>query len=663
MASIRTALPGEAPFLPPGMLTARARRQLLVGLLLGGALSQAAQAADPVPVGAGADWTTFSGQTQGLSYSALTDITPANVATLKEEFSLPTGVYGSHNGGPLVVNDPASKTSTLYVVTPYPNYLEAYDLKTGKLKWTYKPQEDKFARGVNCCDTTNRGAAYYNGKIVYTLLDNHVVAVDAKTGKQLWKSVSLADPRTGVTMNGAPVIVPDKANPAGKQRVIVGSSNGEMGVRGWVKGLDLATGKLEWTAYTTGPDKDVGINVNNNLFKPFYAKDQGTDVGATSWPTGPNAGTDKYKPTYMNGGSSVWSWLTYDPDTDLVFYGTSQPGVWNPDMRCAPEQLALDPHACDNKWGASIFARKPTGEAVWAYQMVPHDSWDYDSTSENMVINRPIAVKGVTHDKLLVNFHKNGFAYVFDRATGEVLSAPPFTHVNWATHVDLNTGEPDIVEAFKVHQGQMSDVFCPSVLGGKPWLPGAYSPDTGMAYIPTLNLCQSIKALKTEFIAGSPYMGQSAHGALGPLTTPDGKFFMSELVAWDLTKQGPDGQYGVKAWGVQEKSAIWGGVLATAGGLVFYGTQDKAFKAVDMSTGKVVFSTAMECSTVGNPISFKGPDGKQRIAVFSGVGRLAGQIGGGGSCPSNNKLEDGWDVSHPTYASKGGRVHIYKLPS
>ncbi len=630
-----------------------------MGLLLGGALSPAAQAVDS----GGADWTTFGGQTQGLSYSTLTDITPSNVAGLKEEFSLPTGVYGSHNGGPLVVNDPASNTSTLYVVTPFPNYLEAYDLKTGKLKWTYKPQEDKFARGVNCCDTTNRGAAYYNGKIIYSLLDNHVVAVDAKTGKQLWKSVSLADPRTGVTMTGAPVIAPDKANPTNKQRVIVGSVSGEMGIRGWVKGLDLATGKLEWTAYTTGPDKDVGINVNPSVpFKPFYPKDQGTNVGVTSWPTGPGAGVDKYKPTYVNGGSSVWSWLTYDPDTDLVFYGTSQPGVWNPDMRCAPEQLAANPHACDNKWGASIFARKPTGEAVWAYQMVPHDNWDFDSTSENMVINQPVVVNGIIHNKLLVNFHKNGFAYVFDRATGQVLSAPPFTHVNWATHIDLATGEPDIVDAYRVHQGQMSETFCPSPLGGKPWLPGAYSPETGMAFIPTMNLCQSLKGLKTEFIAGSPYMGQSGHGALGPLTSADGKFFMSELVAWDLTKQGTDGQYGVKAWGVPEKSAIWGGVLATKGGVVFYGTQDKVFKAVDMKTGTVLFKTTMECSTVGNPISFKGPDGKQRIAVFSGVGRLAGLIGGGGSCPSNNTLEDGWDVSHPTDPSRGGRVHIYKLP-
>jgi len=620
MAGTKSHFRNRAPLPPSATRPARGRAGWSLALSLAAcALSTGAQPA------AGAEWTTHAGTLEGTRYSPLTDITPANVGQLKKEFSFRTGVNGSHMGAPLVVG------SLLYAVTPYPNKLIAYNLGTGKTQWTYSPQVNEYAKGVNCCDTVNRGASYADGKIIYNLLDNTTVAVNAATGKLVWRT-NLADPHTGVTMTGAPLVA--------NGRIFVGTSSGEMGVRGWVQALDLKTGKKLWRAYTTGPDADVLIGKN---FHAFYPKDQGTDLGVSSWP-----GT-----SWQQGGSSVWAWLTYDPDLDLLFYGTSQPGVWNPDLRVNPN-FETDPRKSDNKWGTSIFARKPaTGEAVWAYQVTPHDNWDYDSISENIAVNQTVTVNGVAHNKLLVHFDKNGFVYTFDRATGQILSAPEFGFVNWATHIDLATGLPEIVDAKRTHQGVLTDNICPSALGAKGWEPAAFSPSTGLFYVPTFNFCMSMRMLKAEYIAGAPYMGQDMQILPGPLTNAKGKWFTSELVAWDATT-------GTKKWGVTEPAAIYSGVLATAGGVVFYGTMDNSLKAVDANTGASLFKAQLECSTVGSPISFTGPDGRQRVAVFSGVGWLAGGFGTG-PCPGGGGGEN-HVASGKVAAATGGRVHVFKLP-
>lgn len=610
-----------------GARSSRIRAGVILALCLGGGAIPAgtALALD----GAGAEWTTTGGTPQGTRFSTLDQINPSNVGQLTEEFSFQTDTPGSHMGEPLVVG------STLYVVTPYPNKLIAYDLSKGQKKWVYSTGISEYAKGVNCCDTTNRGAAYADGKIVFNLLDNTTVAVDATTGKQVWK-VNLADPHTGVTMTGAPIIA--------KGKVFVGTSSGEMGVRGWVQALDLKTGQKLWRAYSTGPDTDVKIG---STFAAPYEKDRGTDQGMTSWP-----GT-----TWKQGGSSTWAYLTYDPELDLLFYGTSQPGVWNADLRANPN-IDTNPRASDNKWGASIFARKPdTGEAVWAYQVTPHDGWDYDAISENVAVNQ--TVNGEPR-KLLVHFDKNGFAYTFDRATGKIVQAPKFGYVTWTNDPDIDptTGLASVNQDKITHQGVVTEGICPSALGAKGWEPGAFSPQTGLFYVPTFHLCMNMHMLKAEYVAGAPYMGQDM--AIVPEPGADS---MSELVAWDAAK-------GEKLWGVKEPAAIYAGVLATAGGVVFYGTMDNAFKAVDANNGKVLFQTKLECSTVGNPISFTGPDGKQRIAVYSGVGWLAGGFGTG-PCPGGSGNGGGDDhgdehdnakqVASST-SSGGGRVHVFKLP-
>ncbi len=604
--------------------TAPRRRRWAIGaaLLLAGAAMPGAAAAQT-----GAEWTAAGGTPQGTQFSALTDITTANVGTLVEEFSYPTGTKGSHQGSPLVVG------SVMYVVTPFPNKLIALDLThPGTALWTFDPRPGGYARGLTCCDIVNRGAVYANGLVVYTLLDGNVVAVDATTGAQVWRT-KVADPWNGETLNTAPIIVNGK--------VIFGSSGSEMGIRGSVRALDLATGKLAWQAYSTGPDKDVLIDSG---FHPFFAKDQGKDLGASTWP-----GT-----MWQHGGASSWAWVTYDPELNLIFYGTSQPGTFNPDMRPG-----------ENKWAATIFARNPdTGKAVWAYQLVPHDNWDYDAVNEDTVVDLPI--DGVTR-KVIVHFNKNGFAYILDRATGQLVSANPFSFANWATGIDLTTGLPNIVTTKDTHQGKVTTNICPSAFGAKDWEYSAYSPKTGLFYFGAHNLCMSYEALKVNYIAGTPFTGAS----LGIVPGAGGN--MGEFVAFDPVA-------GKRAWTVAEPLPVFGGTLATAGNVIFYGTLDKHFKALDATSGKLLFSAQLECGVVSAPISFTGPDGKQRVAITTGLGFLNGGFAGG-ACPAGSTFGDGGGgggggnaraqavadfaasrPAAPANAVTSGYVHVYKLP-
>ena len=253
------------------------------------------------------DWRMPTGDYGGLRYSTLDKITPANVKDLRVLTTFSTGIPHGHEGQPLVFKN------TMYVVTPFPNNLIAVDLTKpgGAVKWIYEPHPDNRSVGIACCDVVNRGATYAGGNIIYSLLDANVVAVDAETGKEAWRT-RVGDINKGETLTAAPLAVKDK--------VIVGNAGGELGVRGYVVALDVKSGKELWRAYNTGPDADVKIGAS---FKPFYQKDRGKDLGVSTWPP------DQWK----LGGSTVWGWITYDPETNLFFYGTGNPGVWNPDLR------------------------------------------------------------------------------------------------------------------------------------------------------------------------------------------------------------------------------------------------------------------------------------------------------------------------------------------
>lgn len=589
----------------------------------------------------GNEWLTPMGTSQGTRYSSLTQINKDNASTLTKQFSVATGVPKGHQGQPLVVN--INGAPRMFVVTPYPNRLIALNATTGQVLWTFKPSVKEYSQGIACCDVVNRGAAYSSGKVVYTLLDGSVVAVNATTGTQIWKA-TVGTLSKGETLTGAPIIVKDKY-------VIVGNAGAELGVRGWVAALNLATGGLIWRAYNTGPDADVKINAANN----FYAKDRGTNLGSTSWrpPANPPLGTASKIDIWKQGGATVWGWFTYDPDLNLLFYGTANPGVWNPDQRLG-----------DNKWSATIFARNPdTGVAKWAYQLTPHDGWDYDAMNEVTVIPAPAGVTVPSNKgKVLMHFNKNGYAYMLDAWTGQVLSAPAFVHTTWADGVNLATGAPSVNPGMDPHENQITRNICPSPLGGKEFSPAAYSDATGWFYVPAINFCTSLEPLKAAYIPSTPYIGAELAfspdlDTLAAPTAPTTSFgaypgrTMGEFIAWNPAT-------GTKQWSFGEAFPLWGGVLATAGNVVFYGTLDKHFKARDAVTGTLLFDTTLECGIIGNPITYMGADGKQRVAVYTGVGWLPGAFSGG-ACPvvSDDDDDDEVAVSNPT-----GRLHVFKLP-
>src|SRR5438045_266410 len=311
-----------------------------------------------------------------------------------------------------------------------------------------------------------------------------------------------------------------------KGRVLVGVSGGEFGIRGWLKALDAKSGKLAWTAYTAGPDKDVLIGPR---FKPFYAQDRGQDLGVKSWP--PDA--------WKIGGGGVWGWISYDPDLNLIYYGTANPGPWDADARPG-----------DNKFTAGIFARDAdTGEAIWYYQFSPHDLYDYDAVNENILLDLPI--NGQTR-KVLVRPERTGYVYVLDRTTGEVLSANPFVHITSTKGVDLKTGELIHVDEKKPVMGKVIRDICPAAPGGKDWNPSAFSPRTGLVYIPHNNLCMDFEGVEANYIAGTPYVGANVKMYAGP------GGHRGEFTAWDPV-------HGRGVWTIKERFPAWSGALATAG--------------------------------------------------------------------------------------------------
>jgi lanthanide-dependent methanol dehydrogenase len=545
-------------------------------------------------------------------FSTLDQINPNNVKQLKLAWSFSTGLTRGHEAAPLVVNN------TMYIVTPWPNLLYALDLtKPGApRKWTYSPDTSATSQGVACCDVVNRGAAYYNGKIYYNTLDMHTVAVDANTGKQVWKT-TLGDINFGESMTMAPLIV--------KGKVLVGNSGGEFGVRGWLTALDAESGKIVWRAFSTGPDKDVLIGPN---FKPFYAADRAGDLGMKTWQG------DQWK----IGGGAGWCWISYDPELDLIYYGTSNPGPWNAEQRPG-----------DNKWTSAIFARRPeTGEAIWAYQMNPHDDHDYDGINENILLDLNIQGR---QRKVLAHPDRNGRLYLIDRATGEVVSAADYAYQNTSDSVDLKTGRIHYVASKATGYKTVRDI-CPAAPGSKDWQPSAFSPRTGFIYIPHNNLCMEFEGVQANYIAGTPYVGANVRMYAGPGGN------RGVFSAWDPVQ--------AKAvWSIKEMFPVWSGTVVTAGDVVFYGTMDGWFKAVDARSGAPLWQFKTGSGIIGQPISYKGPDGKQYIAVLSGVGGWSGAVVSGGLNPKDGTGALGFvnamtDLS--SYTTKGGMLYVFALP-
>lgn len=560
-----------------------------------------------------AEWPMPGKNTALTRYSKLDQINTENVKDLQVSSTFSLGVNRGQEAAPLVVGD------TLYVVAPFPNTLFALDLsKPGApLKWRYDPAPAMAAQGVACCDVVNRGAVYSEGRVYFNTLDGFTIAVDAATGKEAWRT-KMAEYQKGETITMAPLVAGNK--------VIVGNSGGEMGVRGWAAALDKTSGKVVWKAYSTGPDAEVLIG---DGFKPYFDQYKGKDLGVSTWPSG----------MWQQGGGTVWGWVSYDPDLNLIYYGTSNPGPWNSSIRPG-----------DNLWTAGIFARDAdTGQARWFYQFSPHDMSDYDGVNENILID--ITWKDKPR-RALVHPDRNGYIYLLDRETGELLSADPYHHITSSKGVDIKTGRLIYNKEKEPSDQHFVKDICPAPPGAKDWQPSAFSHKTGHLYIPHNNLCMDMKETEVGYISGTPYVGAEVLMKPGPGGN------RGEFLAWDPVA-------GKELWSIKEKFPVWSGSLVTAGDVVFYGTMDGWFKAVDANSGAPLWKFKTASGIIGQPTTWSGPDGKQYVAILAGVGGWSGAIVAGGLDKRDGTAALGFVNAMkdlPDYTTKGGTLYVFTLP-
>ena len=559
------------------------------------------------------EWPMAPKNHASTRFSALTQIDRSNVANLRLAFTFDTGLRRGQEAAPIVAE------GTMFIASPFPNTLFALDLTRpgAPLKWKFEPNPKLAAQGVACCDVVTRGAAYSQGRVFINTLDGQTVAVDAKTGTELWRQ-QLGDSSKGETITMAPLVVKDK--------VLVGNAGSELGVRGWLTALDTATGRVIWRAHSTGPDAEVLIGPN---FKPFYQQDVGKDLGVTTWP--PEA--------WKIGGGTAWGWISYDPALDLIYYGTANPAPWNAEQRQG-----------DNKWTAGIFARNPdSGEARWFYQYAPNDRHDYNGTNENVLLDLQIEGR---QRSVIVHPDRNGYVYVLDRATGEVISADPFVKVTTTLGIDRLTGRPRMNPQVDPRNGEVVREVCPASPGGKDWQPSAWSPRTQLLYMPHQNLCQDMTAYTASYISGTPFLGSEVRMYAGP------GGHRGVFGAWDPVKRR-------MAWAIPERFPVWSGALATAGDVVFYGTMEGWFKAVDARSGQLLWQFKTSSGIVGQPISYRGPDGKQYVAVLSGVGGWAGAVVSKDLDVRDRTAAKGFASAMadlPQYTGKGGSLYVFALP-
>jgi PQQ-dependent dehydrogenase (methanol/ethanol family) len=566
----------------------------------------------------------------GNRYSQLDQITTDNAGQLAPAWTFSTGVLRGHEGGPLVIGD------TLYIHSPFPNKVFSINLSDQTINWMYEPTQDPKVIPVMCCDTVNRGVSYAPGSkplIILQQADTKLVALDAGTGKVVWTAQN-GDPSKGQTNTNNPLVVKDK--------VLTGISGGEFGVRGFIAAYNLSNGKLAWKAYSTGPDQEM-------LFDPAKTID-----AATMEPVGKDSSLKTWEgDQWKIGGGTTWGWYSYDPKLDLLYYGSGNPSTWNPNQRPG-----------DNKWSMTIFARDPdTGMAKWVYQMTPHDEWDYDGINEKILADLTIGGKTVP---TVVHFDRNGFGYTHNRETGELLVAEKYDPaVNWATHVDMETGRPQVVKKYSTEAGGEDynvENICPAALGSKDQQPAAYSPRTKLFYVPTNHVCMDYEPYKVEYVAGQPYVGAtlSMFPAPNVITNPVNpdqakQPRLGTFIAWDAAN-------GKIKWSIAEPFSVWSGVLATAGDVVFYGTLEGYLKAVDAETGKELYKFKTPSGIIGNVNTYE-YDSKQYIAVLSGVGGWAGIGMAAGLTEDTAGLGAvGAYKALSNYTALGGTMTVFTLP-
>jgi lanthanide-dependent methanol dehydrogenase len=565
-----------------------------------------------------ANWAAQAGDYANHRHSSLKQISESNVGKLQVAWTMSTGVLRGHEGSPLVIGD------TMYIHTPFPNNVYAVSLKDQTFRWKYEPKQDADVVPVMCCDTVNRGLAYGDGKIFLQQADTTLVALDAKTGKVAW-SVKNGNPKIGETNTNAPHVFKDK--------VLTGISGGEFGVRGRVVAYDIKTGRKVWMGYSTGPDAEMlmdpakTVTWTNGKMAPV-----GKDSSLKTWQG------DQWK----LGGGTTWGWYAYDPKLNLVYYGSGNPGTWNPAQRPG-----------DNKWSMTIWARDlDTGMAKWVYQMTPHDEWDYDGVNEMVLLDVDHGGKKVPG---LVHFDRNGFGYTLNRVTGELLVAEKYDpQVNWASKVDMKTGRPLVDKKYSPGTtGPDVDVkgICPAALGSKDEQPSSYDPNTGYVLVPTNHVCMTYEPFQVEYTAGQPYVGAT----LTMFPTPNSHGGMGNFIAWDASA-------GKIVWTKPERFSVWSGALTTDGGVTFYGTLEGYIKAVDTKTGKDLWKFKMPSGIIGNVFSYE-YGGKQYVGVYSGIGGWAGIGMAAGLTESTAGLGAvGGYKDLARFTTLGGTLFVFGLP-
>jgi lanthanide-dependent methanol dehydrogenase len=557
-------------------------------------------------------WVMPSGDYAATRHSKLDQINVNNVKHLQVAWTMSTGTLRGHEGQPLVLGD------MMYFESPYPNYVYAINLDNiEQIAWKFAPKQNDFAPSVACCDFVNRGVAYADGKILANTLDGHVYALNAKNGEVIWKATN-ADPELGQTMTAAPLVIRDK--------VIVGVSGGEYGVRGFLTAYDLNSGKQVWRAYSTGPDDEM-------LMDPEKTID-----GATQKPVGKGSSLKTWESDQWKlGGGTTWGWYSYDPNLNLFYYGSGNPGTWNPTQRPG-----------DNKWSMTIFARNPdTGVAAWAYQMTPHDGWDYDGINESVLFTLD---RGGDSVPALIHFDRNGFAYILDRRNGKLLKADKYdSTVNWASRVNLETGRPEVNQQWMTEAGKNVKGICPAAEGDKNMQPISYDPLSKRFYAPLNHLCMDYQAFGVKYKSGFPFVG--AVVAMYPAEGGNrGRF-----ISYDPSTGNTD-------WEIKDMFQDWGGALTTDGGLAFYGTLTGWLRAVDLHTGKILYQFRTPSGIISNPITYQ-HRGKQFVAVLSGVGGWAA-IGLAADLHKSSEGLGGVGLTESLrdFTNLGGTLIVFALP-
>ncbi|MBX9675756.1 MAG: PQQ-dependent dehydrogenase, methanol/ethanol family [Methylotenera sp.] len=555
------------------------------------------------------NWAHARGQYNNQGYSQLSQINTRNVKNLKLAWTFSTGVNRGHEGAPLVID------GVMFVHTAFPNNIYALDLNNDqKIIWSYFPKQDPSVQAVMCCDNVNRGLAFGDGKIYLQQNNGTLVALSAKTGDVIWQT-QVTDPKTGATNTNAPMVVKDK--------VLTGCAGGEFGVRCFMAAYYLKDGALAWKAYSTGPDAEVLIGADFNQQNPQYNAlsvyedvNGGNKKGGSFKPLAsdkmkinePELGVRTWlkpqqeKDGWQYGGGAVTGYFGFDPKTNLVYYGTGNPGVWNPDVRPG-----------DNKWASSVFARDvDTGMAKWAMQTTPHDEWDYDATNE-VILFQHKDKKG-KNQTYATQVNKNGFIYTWQANNGRLIAAEkvhPF--VNWATSVDLKTGVPTKDARYNTHQDVNTKEVCPSSLGAKGMNPAAYSPKTKLLYIPLFHTCMNFEPVESRYKAGQPWVGATIND-FGYIKGLNGG-----LSAYDVITH-------KSHWFNQEASASTSGLLATAGNLILFNAGNRWFKAVDAANGKLLWQYNVGVPISSNPFSYH-HKGKQYIGIMAGLGGIKSIFG------------------------------------